>query len=468
VQKARIETSARKVESLRGFLQLADYAETVWEDRLWATEHRTLRQLRQKERHHEQLLESVRQWKTLIEQSLSGVSDQILRQTLRSEDPRLKAEEREAAKQVRDALQERAWIELRAIGALVFTEDLAARLHAEIAGEAARMSVLGKLDSVLDSVNAFARRIWNMELYIAEDSVIAGGQKVSVPRSITLGKVMIALTIFAFGLLLARWTHRLIRGLNKRWANQEHETGVPAKVFAAMIALLSLFVAMASVRIPWTVFAFMGGALAIGVGFGAQTLINNFISGMILLCERSIRVGDIVEVDDQRGKIVRVGFRNSLIARGDGIEVLVPNSQFIEKKVVNWTLSDDLVRYQVSVGVAYGEPRNTVAQLIAQAATEHPQVSSKPAPEVLLEEFGDNALIFTLEFWMRLSPNVNGGRVRSELRHRINELFDDAGIRIAFPQRDIHLDSSRPLEIKLINPRSICEEPSVAKRGVYA
>jgi len=165
---------------------------------------------------------------------------------------------------------------------------------------------------------------------------------------------------------------------------------------------------------------------------------------------------------------MRVGFRNSLIARGDGIEVLVPNSQFIEKKVVNWTLSDDLVRYHVSVGVAYGEPRNTVAQLIAQAATEHPQVSSKPAPEVLLEEFGDNALIFTLEFWMRLSPNVNGGRVRSELRHRINELFDDAGIRIAFPQRDIHIDSSRPLEIKLINPRSIWEEPSVAKRGVYA
>jgi potassium-dependent mechanosensitive channel len=195
----------------------------------------------------------------------------------------------------------------------------------------------------------------------------------------------------------------------------------------------------------------MGGALAIGVGFGAQTLIKNFISGIILLCERSIRVGDIVEVDDQRGKIVRVGFRNSLVARGDGIEVIVPNSQFLERKVVNWTLSDDFVRYHVSVGVAYGARPAQVAELIAQAAAEHGQVMKEPAPEVLLQDFGDNALQFTLEFWMRLAPTSNGGQVRSDLRHRIHELFDDAGISIAFPQRDIHLDSSRPLEIKLIN-----------------
>src|SRR5262249_21743029 len=174
--------------------------------------------------------------------------------------------------------------------------------------------------------------------------------------------------------------------------------------------------------------------------------INNFISGVILICERSIRVGDIVEVDDQRGKVVRLGFRNSLVARGDGIEVLVPNSQFLEKKVVNWTLSNDLVRYAVSVGVAYGAPLTKVTELIGQAAAEHLHVIKDPAPEVLLEDFGDNALVFSLQFWMRLSPTVNGGKVRSELRLRINELFQRSGISIAFPQRDIHLDTTRPLE----------------------
>src|SRR6185436_6726185 len=206
-------------------------------------------------------------------------------------------------------------------------------------------------------------------------------------------------------------------------------------------------------RIPWTVFAFMGGALAIGVGFGAQTLINNFISGVILLCERSIRVGDIVEVDDQRGKIVRVGFRNSLVSRGDGIEVLVPNSQFLEKKVVNWTLSDDLVRYVISVGVAYGSPTTQVAELIAQAAREQAHVMKSPAPQVLLDDFGENALVFRLQFWLHVTPSVDGGIVRSDLRHRISELFEEAGVVMAFPQRDLHLETTRPLEINIVPAR---------------
>jgi small-conductance mechanosensitive channel len=209
---------------------------------------------------------------------------------------------------------------------------------------------------------------------------------------------------------------------------------------------------MAAVRIPWTVFAFVGGALAIGVGFGAQTLINNFISGLILLFERSIRVGDIVEVDEQRGKIARIGIRNSLLQRGDGIEILVPNSRFLEKYVVNWTLSNTLVRYSITVGVAYGSPTRKVAELMAQVAAGHQAVLLHPAPTVLFEEFGDNALQFTLNFWMHLSENVDGGTVRSELRHGLNAAFEQAGIVLAFPQRDVHLDVTQPLEIKVLNP----------------
>src|SRR5262249_31921165 len=127
------------------------------------------------------------------------------------------------------------------------------------------------------------------------------------------------------------------------------------------------------------------------------------------------------------------------------------NSQFLEKKVVNWTLSDDLVRYVVSVSVAYGASPTTVTEIIGQAAAEHPHVLKNPAPDVLLEDFGDHALVFSLHFWMRLCPTVDGGGVRSELRHRIHALFDDAGISIAFPQREIHLDSIRPLEIRVVN-----------------
>jgi len=452
VEQARVETSGQKVESLRGFLRLADYAQRVWEDRLWATEQHSWRQLRAKQRHCEQLLEGLRPWKTLMEQTLSAVSDQVLRQALKAEDARLTPAERESAKHIRTALHERAWVELRAVGALVFTEDLIARLQIELSEQIARISMAGRVNSIWEDMGAVFRRIWTTELYIAEDSVIAGGEKISIPRSITLGKVVTALTIFAFGLLIARSACRFARRFGSRWFNKEQQAAeVRAKVFAAIVALVSLVVAMASVRIPWTVFAFLGGALAIGVGFGAQTLINNFISGVILLCERSIRVGDIVEVDDQRGKVVRVGFRNSLVSRGDGIEVFVPNSQFLEKKVVNWTLSNDLVRYSVSVSVAYGAPLTQVTELIGQAAAEHPHVIQNPAPDVLLDDFGDNAFLFSLQFWMRLCPSVDGGSVRSELRHRIYALFDRAGISIAFPQRDIHIDSIRPLEIRVVN-----------------
>src|SRR6185369_12397520 len=116
-----------------------------------------------------------------------------------------------------------------------------------------------------------------------------------------------------------------------------------------------------------------------------------------------------------------------------------------------WTLSNDLARYAVSVDVAYGACPAKVTELIGQAAAEHPHVIQNPAPDVLLEDFGDNALVFSLQFWMRLCPTVDGGKVRSELRHRINTLFEDAGISIAFPQRDIHLDSIRPLEIRVVN-----------------
>jgi potassium-dependent mechanosensitive channel len=393
-------------------------------------------------------LEGLNQWQALMERSLSAVGDQALRQSLRVADTRLTVAERDSAKQIHAALQERASVDLRAIGALSLVQDLTARLDAELSAQIARTSTAVKIRSLLDDASAGCRRIWNTELYIAEDSVIANGQKVSMPRSITLGKVLIALAIFLFGLLAARAASLFAK--KSRWfAGEQKAAGVPAKIVGAAVALVALLVAMASVRIPWTVFAFMGGALAIGVGFGAKTLINNFISGIILLCESSIRVGDIVEVDDQRGKVVRVGFRNSLIARGDGVEVLVPNSQFLEQKVVNWTLTSDLVRSALTVRVAYGASPAQVAPLIAQAAAQHPHVMKDPAPDVLFEDFGETALLFTLKFWMHLAPTVDGGTVRSELRHSINTLFEQARIVVVSPRHDVRLE--QPLQVQVVN-----------------
>ena len=140
--------------------------------------------------------------------------------------------------------------------------------------------------------------------------------------------------------------------------------------------------------------------------------------------------------------------------------MLIPNSKFLESEVVNWTLTDNLVRYKITVGAAYGSSPDAVSTLITRAVLEHPEVVKTPAPQVLFEDFGDNALIFSLVFWMQLHPRADGGLVRSELRHRIHELCEEAGIVLAFTQRDVHLDSTRPLEVRLVQAEPPPAPPS--------
>ncbi len=450
-EQTRCATGEIKVELLRSFLFLSDHTEAIWEDRFWATGERSLAELRSKRQSHQDSFEKVRPWRKLAELRLAGSSSEALGQSIRASAANLTAVERASAKQIEVSFEERARLYQRALSALMLLEGIHERLLADLAEREAKVSFASRALFALERTGSFCRRIWDTELYVAEDSVIADGQKISVPRAVTLGKVVIALGILLVGVLLAHWGRRGVQRTASRWFGAGEQTAdALAKSSAAIAVIVAFCAAMTSVRIPWTVFAFLGGALAIGVGFGAQTLINNFISGVILLFDRSIRVGDIVEVGAQRGKVRRMGFRNSLIRRGDGIDVLVPNSRFLETEVVNWTLTDDLVRYKIPVGVAYGSPLETVSALIAQAALEHPNVVQDPAPHVQLDDFGDNALVFTLVFWMRLQPPADGGIVRSGLRCRIHALFATAGIALAFPQRDVHLDSAVPLAVRLV------------------
>jgi small-conductance mechanosensitive channel len=234
-----------------------------------------------------------------------------------------------------------------------------------------------------------------------------------------------------------------------KWPTSKAEP-IGKVIFGVMLIGVFVF-SLVSVNIPLAVFTFLGGALAIGVGFGAQHIINNFISGMILLFDRSIRVGDVVEVDGQGGRVTEIGMRNSRIRRFDGIDILVPNSQFLQQKVTNWTLSDLTMRYSVSVGVAYGSPTRETERVIMNAIGAHPMVLKDPPPTILFEEFGDSALVFTGYFWMELVSNRDNRIAVSEIRHAITELLEKAGIVISFPQRDVHLDSSKPLEVKVLS-----------------
>ncbi|MBT8098713.1 MAG: mechanosensitive ion channel, partial [Gammaproteobacteria bacterium] len=207
--------------------------------------------------------------------------------------------------------------------------------------------------------------------------------------------------------------------------------------------------ALGMLGIPLTAFAFATGAIAIGVGFGSQNIINNFISGWILMAERPIRIGDFIEIDAWQGTVEVVGNRSTRIRRSDGVHLLVPNSQLLERTVVNWTLIDQEIRTTVRVGVEYGSPVRLVSELIMKAVTEASQVKSEPKPSVVFEDFGDNALAFDAYFWCDVAGEKVLREIRSDIRFRICELFAENDIVVAFPQRDVHLDSKQPLEVRI-------------------
>lgn len=295
------------------------------------------------------------------------------------------------------------------------------------------------------------KKIWQYELFAAEDTIIIDGQPITERRPVTVSKVVRALLILTLGLWFGNTLARRFRALSvRRFKTSQNMADLIEKAIRAVIFISIVFFALTTVKIPLTVFAFLGGALAIGVGFGAQNLINNFISGIILLFERPIKVGDVVEVEGTRGRIVNIGGRCSQVKRFDGIDILVPNSSFLEKNVVNWTLSDAMIRLSISVGVAYGSPVREVTRLIGEAVDGHGKVLKMPEPVVLFEDFGDNALTFTVYFWTEISRGLDYRIVPSDLRFMIDKLFAEAGITIAFPQRDVHIDNISPVQVQIV------------------
>jgi small-conductance mechanosensitive channel len=179
-------------------------------------------------------------------------------------------------------------------------------------------------------------------------------------------------------------------------------------------------------------------------------LLKNLISGVMVITERPFRLGDTVEVGGIRGEVTDVNLRACTIRDINGIETLVPNSTLIEQNVTNWTYTSRKVRFTVRVGVAYGSPVREVAELLKGVAERHGLVLKAPPPEVLFEDFGADSLTFALNYWLEISPGIVSRVVASDLRFMIEKAFAEHGISIAFPQRDVHLDSARPLQVQVV------------------
>ncbi|MGE3277707.1 MAG: mechanosensitive ion channel family protein [Vicinamibacterales bacterium] len=271
---------------------------------------------------------------------------------------------------------------------------------------------------------------------------------------ITVSSVVVAAVLLAAGYVISRMVSRGVsRGLLRR---VHLEPGAANAIES--LSFYALFVAFAFtslnvISFPLTIFTIAGGAVAIGIGFGSQNVMNNFISGLILLFERPIRAGDLVGVEGTHRVVEHIGGRSTRIRTGDNTHMIVPNSTLLENSLVNFTLSDDVVRTVVPVGVAYGSDVRLVERILSRILRESPAVLQDRDPRVLFTDFGDNALGFEAVFWIRARTTLERRQIESDLRFRIDELFREAGVVIAFPQRDVHLDTLRPLDVRVVSDR---------------
>ena len=221
--------------------------------------------------------------------------------------------------------------------------------------------------------------------------------------------------------------------------------GIPYAISAFThyaVLLLGFFIAIAAMGIDMDRFALLAGALGVGIGFGLQNVVNNFISGLILLSERPVQVGDTIEAGGALGEIKRIGIRSSTVRTWTGAELIVPNSELISERVTNWTLSDRQRRVDVPVGVAYGTDRNRVIEALSEAIKDCPGIMEHPAPEVFFRGFGDSSLDFEVRGWTGDLAGI--ARVQSDMAMAIGQAIDQAGIEIPFPQRDLHVRSVAP------------------------
>lgn len=275
---------------------------------------------------------------------------------------------------------------------------------------------------------------------------------------VTIAKLALAVILFGAAFFLSgRLTAFLGRTLLKRLGMDSSARTATQQILFYIFMVSFILSALDMVGIPLTAFAFLGGAVAIGVGFGAQNFFNNLISGFIIMFSQPIRPNDIIEIDGMFASVEEIGSRSTRAKTFDNIDVLIPNNYFLDNKIVNWSLTDQKIRLKIDVGVAYGSDVRKVEKLLLKAAEDHSRVLKKPDPFVVFRNLGPDALEFTLYAWIDMT-NASSMKVGSDLRFRLISLFDDDHISVAMPRMNINLNGAEPIDVIMRRPAS--EEPA--------
>lgn len=212
-----------------------------------------------------------------------------------------------------------------------------------------------------------------------------------------------------------------------------------------IVLAIGLIILLQTIGIDLSALTILAGALGLGIGFGLQNITNNFVSGIIILFERPIKVGDRIEVGDVSGDVVSISMRSTTIITNDNISIIVPNSDFISSKVINWSHNDRNIRFNIPIGVSYKEKPEIIRKILLEIADENKGVLKEPKPSVLFKEYGESSLVFNLRIWTKEyinRPNV----LKSQIYFEMFKKFEENHIEIPFPQRDLHIKNE---EIKV-------------------
>ena len=241
----------------------------------------------------------------------------------------------------------------------------------------------------------------------------------------------------------------------KKWvvykllANSKIDLGVRVAVGTILryiVLVIGLMVVLQTVGLDLSAVTVLAGALGVGIGFGLQNITNNFVSGIIILFERPIKVGDRIEVGEVSGDVISISMRSTTIVTNDNISIIVPNSDFISSKVINWSHTDRNIRFNIPVGVSYNEDPEVIKELLLEVADENKGILQQPKPDVLFKEYADSALVFILRIWTREYIN-RPDILKSQVYYAAFKKFKEHNIEIPFPQRDLHIKNEE-LKIK--------------------
>jgi small-conductance mechanosensitive channel len=269
-------------------------------------------------------------------------------------------------------------------------------------------------------------------------------------HAFSLAKLVLGVILLAFGYILSVKASRAIeRRIFFRMQMDESLRYTLGRFSFYLLLIFSSLFTLHVLSVPLTIFAVVGGAVAIGVGFGSQNIISNFISGILIMIERPVRIGDFIELGTITGTVERIGIRSTILNTPSNARVVVPNTFFLEKSVLNWTLADVYQYGSVRVSVAYGSDPKKVEELCLQATHDAGLLSETNPSSVLLSEFGDHALIFDIGFWCNAANTGQRKKVESAVRHNVLALLTQNQIVMPFPQQEVHLKTSTPVGVNV-------------------